>query len=85
MLEGAELTKQFDGGAGSLVVDVTDKGEVSVSASYNKDLEGFANVKTTLELQSNIFIIAEKIAAKTAATWDDAAVVGLKKLLGIAQ
>lgn len=83
MLEGEEINKSYDNGAGHLIVDVDDKGGVKLSNVYEKDLDGFAKVKNTTELESNIFIIAEKIAAKTAHTWDDQAIAGLKSLLGI--
>jgi hypothetical protein len=83
VLEGQEVSKEFDGGAGKLIVDVDDKGAVKMSAMYDKDLDGFAKVKSSLELESNIFMIAEKIAAKTGTTWDDKAIAGIKSLLGI--
>lgn len=83
MLEGVEVQKEFDNGAGKITVDVDDKGSVKVSATYSKDLDGFAKVNSTTEVESNIFMIAEKIAAKTATPWDDKAVAGLKSLLGI--
>lgn len=82
-MEGNELEKDFDNGAGKLIVDVDDKGSVKVSATYEKDLDGFAKVKSSNEVETNIFLIAEKIAAKTATPWDDKAIAGLKSLLGI--
>jgi hypothetical protein len=82
-LEGAELEKEYDAGAGKLVVDVTDKGEIKFSNVYAKDLGGFAKVKNITEVESNIFMIAEAIAKKTATEWDDKAIAGLKSILGI--
>jgi len=83
MLDGLEVDQKFDNGAGSLIVDVDDKGGVILKTAYEKDVDGFAKVKSSLELESNIFTIAEKIAWKTQQTWDDKAVAGLKSLLGI--
>jgi len=83
MLDGLEVDQKFDNGAGSLIVDVDDKGGVILKTAYEKDVDGFAKVKSSLELESNIFTIAEKIALKTQQTWDDKAVAGLKSLLGI--
>lgn len=83
MLEGNEVEKVFDGGAGKLVVDADDRGSVKVELVYEKDVDGYAKVKTSNSLETNVFNIAEKIAAKTKATWDDSAIAALKKLLGI--
>lgn len=83
MLEGKEVEKTFDGGAGKVSVDVTDKGAVLVELAYEKDLDGYAKVKSSNSVETDIFRIAAKIAAKTETTWDDKAVEGLKKLLGI--
>lgn len=83
MLEGNEVQKEFDGGAGKAVIDVDDKGGVKLSVSYVKDVDGLAKVKSISEIESNIFAIAEKIAAKTSTTWDDKAIAGIKSLLGI--
>jgi hypothetical protein len=82
MLEGNEIEKEYDGGAGKVIVDVTDKGAVKISNVYSKDL-GLAKISNTTEVETNIFKIAESIAAKTATEWDDKAVAGLKSLLGI--
>lgn len=83
MLEGAEVEKVYDGGAGKVIVDVDDKGAVLVSNTYKKDLDGYAEVESVTSMKSNIFKIAEKIAAKTKTTWDDTAIAALKEILGI--
>ncbi len=82
-LEGNELEKVYDGGAGKMFVDVTDTGSVKLGNVYEKDLGGFAKVKSVTELESNIFMIAKAITAKTETVWDDMAVEGLMKILGI--
>ena len=82
-LEGREVEKKFDSNAGEVFVDVNDKGAISFGVSYDKDLDGFAKVKAVISLESNIFTIAEKIAAKTATPFDDSAIAGIKSLLGI--
>jgi hypothetical protein len=87
MLQGNEFEKEFDNGAGKMFVDVDSKGKVVIALNYNKeqDLGGMAQVKAgvALSAQTDIFVIAEKLAAKTEAKWDDAAIVALKNLLGI--
>lgn len=83
ILEGNEIEKEYDGGAGKLIVDVDNKGGVVLSNTYKKDLDGFAEVESITNMRSNIFVIAEKIAAKTETQWDDKAIAGLKSLLGI--
>lgn len=83
MLEGNELEKEYDNGAGKLIVDVTADGGVKLSNVYQKDLNGYAKVKASVELESDIFMIAESIAKKTSTEWDDKAIAGLKSLLGI--
>lgn len=83
VFEGNEVEKTYDDGAGVLIVDVDDKGGVLLSNTYKKNLDGFADVESTTVLKSNIFLIAEKIAAQTETTWDDKAIAGLKSLLGI--
>lgn len=82
-LEGKEVDVKFDNGAGSIVVDVNDKGDVVLGVEYAKDLDGFAKVKAGISAETNILNIAEKIAAKTATPFDDNAVKLLKSLLGI--
>ncbi len=80
MLEGKELEGTFEGGGYS--VDVDDKGSVKVEATFAKDF-GVGKVSTVNALETNIFKIAEAIAAKTETTWDDKAVATLERLLGI--
>lgn len=83
MLDGNEVEKVYDDGAGKVIVDVDAKGGVLVSNTYQKDLDGYATVKSVTEIESNIFVIAEKIAAKTKTEWDDKAIAALKSILGI--
>jgi len=85
MLEGKEVDYKFDKDAGELFVDVTAKGTVEVGFNYVKDLNGFAKFKLLNSVETNIFDIAEKICAKTKTPYDDAAVKGLKQLLGISE
>lgn len=83
MMEGKEVDQKFDNGAGSLVVDVDDKGGVSLGVEYSKDLDVYGKAKASISLETNIFVIAEQIAKKTEMDWDDKAVAGLEALLGI--
>lgn len=81
MLEGNELEGKI-GDVGSYALDVDDKGSVKFTATVSKDF-GYATVESSNSLSSNIFSIAEEIAKKTSATWDDSVVASLKSLLGI--
>jgi hypothetical protein len=87
MLEGKEVDIKFDGEAGQAFVDVDAQGGVVLAIGYNKeiDLAGMAKItaKNEVKAETNIFTIAEKIAAKTGTPVDDMFVAGLKKLLGI--
>ena len=83
VLSGKEVDKSFDNGAGNAFIDVDAQGGVKIGLSYNKDLDGFANVKAEISADTNIFKIASKIAEKTATPVDDALLNGLKQLLGI--
>lgn len=87
MLEGKEFSQKFDGDAGEAFLDVDAQGKVVVGLSYKKeiDLDGYAVVKANNEnsLETDIFKIAEKIAAKTETKVDDMFIAGLKNLLGI--
>lgn len=82
-LEGNELEKSYDAGAGKVVLDVNDKGQIKLSNEYVKDLDGYAKIKSVTEIETDIFVVAAKIAAKTESKWDDTAIAGLKSLLGI--
>lgn len=81
MLEGNEIEKKFDGG--EFVFDADDQGGVKASTTYSKDFDGYAKAEASVAFSFNVFNIAEKIAAKTETPWDDTAIAGLKKLLGI--
>lgn len=87
MLEGKEFSKKFDGEAGEAFVDVDAQGKVVIGLNYSKeiDLDGYAVVKANNvnSIETDIFKIAEKIAAKTETKVDDMFVAGLKNLLGI--
>lgn len=83
MLEGKEVEKTFDDGAGQLTVDVDAKGGVKLELTYKKDVEGYVTVKSSNVIETNIFTIAEKIAKETKVTWDDAAIALFKRLLGV--
>lgn len=82
-LEGNEIEKKFDNG--EVILDVDAQGNVKLIGSYKQEVEGLAKVKSSLEVESNIFKIAEKIAAQTQTPFDDQAIAGIKKILGIAE
>jgi len=84
MLDGKEISKEFDGGAGKFEVDVDAAGGVVVEVAYKKDVEnGLVEVESSNKVKTNIFLLAEKITAKTGTTWDDKAIAMLKSALGI--
>lgn len=83
MLEGNELEKEYDGGAGKIIVDVDDKGKVKISNEYNKVVNSVLTVKSLTTVETDIFAILEKITEKTDTKFDDKLVAGIKALLGI--
>ena len=88
ILEGNEVEKTFDNGAGKALVNVEKDGSVVVSFSYKKDVDvdGYAKASANVELkaETNFFDIAQKLAAKTETKFDDTVVAGIKALLGMA-
>lgn len=84
VLEGNELEKSYDNGAGKVILDVDAAGSVKLSNVYEKAVEGgLAKIKSVTEIETNIFVLAEAIAKKTETTLDDKAVAGIKAILGI--
>jgi hypothetical protein len=81
MLEGKELEGKI-GDVGSYSLDVDMTGNVTVAVSVAKDFGG-AKVSSTNGVEVHIFTLLEKLAAKTAATWDDAAIAKIKALLNL--
>lgn len=82
-LEGNELEGKI-GDVGSYAVDVDDKGKVKVTLTIDKDM-GLGKVSASVIVETDLFKIAEQLAAKTATPWDDEAIKALEKLLGINQ
>lgn len=78
-----EIKNEYDGGAGVLIVDVSETGGVVVSNTYSKDIDGLVKVSSETKVETSVFAILERIAAKTSTTWDDKAIAGVKSLLGI--
>ena len=81
MLEGKEVQGKI-GDIGTYEIDIDAKGAVKFSVSINKDF-GFGKLSSTNSMDTNVFTIAEEIAKKTKTTWDDKAIAGIKKILGI--
>lgn len=84
LLEGKEVDKEFDGGAGKYYVDVEANGKIEVGMSYEKDLDGYAKVSSANKIETNIFDVARKIAAKNNVSWDETLINTLESILGIA-
>lgn len=83
MLEGNEVDIKFDNNAGEVTVDVDTSGNIAVGVTYAKDIDSWVKPEVTVKVSTNIITVLEKIAAKTSATWDDAAVASIKKILNI--
>lgn len=81
MLEGKEFEGKI-GDVGGYSVDVDDKGSVAVAVTVDKDF-GVAKVKSVNSVETNIFTLAEQIAAKNGIKWLADATAMLEKLLGI--
>lgn len=82
MLEGNEVDKTFAQGNGHVIVDVTAEGSVMLTAKYDQAF-AYGNVQSMVQVSTDIFKIAETLAARTSTTWDDKAIQGLKDILGI--
>lgn len=81
MLEGKEVDVKL-GDVGSASVDVDKNGKVVVSIVAAKELEGI-KLKSENSAEIELFVILEKVAAKTEAKWDDAVVAQVKAILGL--
>jgi hypothetical protein len=81
MLEGKELEGKI-GEVGSYSVDVDKTGLVKLEVSASKELEGI-KLNSSNSAEISIFVLLEKVAQKTEAKWDDAAVAQLKALLNL--
>ncbi len=71
MLEGNELEKQFDNGAGLVVVDVDAAGNALIKVSYGKEVVDGITVSSTNELKINALVLVEMIVKKTPTQVDD--------------
>ncbi len=83
ILDGKEVDKEFDGGAGKYHVDVEANGKIEVGMSYEKDLDGYAKVSSANKIETHIFDVARKICAKNNVTWDETVLNTLESLLGM--
>ena len=81
MLEGKELEGKI-GEVGSYSVDVDKNGLVKLEVLASKELEGI-KLNSANSAEISIFVLLEKVAAKTEAKWDDAVVAQLKAILGL--
>lgn len=81
MLEGKELEGKI-GDSGGYSVDVDDKGGIKIDVNYAQDF-GSGKFNSSVGLETNVFNIAEAIAAKTKTPYDDQVIAKIKALLGI--
>lgn len=81
MLEGKELEGKI-GEVGSYSVDVDKNGLVKLEVLASKELEGI-KLNSANSAEISIFVLLEKVAAKTEAKWDDSVVAQLKAILGL--
>lgn len=81
MLEGKELEGKI-GEVGEYFVDVEKNGQVTISLTAKKELEGVL-VSSENKAVVNVITLLEKVAAKTEAKWDEAVVAQIKTILGL--
>lgn len=81
MLEGKELEGKI-GEVGEYFVDVEKNGQVTISLTAKKELEGVL-VSSENKAVVNVITLLEKVAAKTEAKWDEAVVDQIKTILGL--
>jgi len=81
MLEGKELEGKV-GEVGEYFVDVEKNGQVTISLTAKKELEGVL-VSSENKAVVNVITLLEKVAAKTEAKWDEAVVAQIKTILGL--
>lgn len=81
MLEGKELEGKI-GEVGEYFVDVEKTGQVTISLTAKKELEGVL-VSSENKAVVNVITLLEKVTAKTEAKWDEAVVAQIKTVLGL--
>ena len=79
MLEGNELEKQFDNGAGLVVVDVDAAGKALIKVAYGKEVIDGVSVNSTIELKVDALVLIEMIVNKTPSQYDDKLLEIIKK------
>ena len=79
MLEGNELEKQFDNGAGLVVVDVDAAGKALIKVAYGKEVVDGVSVNSTIELKVDALVLVEMIVNKTPTQYDDKLLEIIKK------
>ena len=79
MLEGNELEKQFDNGAGVVVVDVDAAGKALIKVAYGKEVIDGVSVNSTIELKVDALVLIEMIVNKTPSQYDDKLLEIIKK------
>ena len=79
MLEGNELEKQFDNGAGVVVVDVDAAGKALIKVAYGKEVIDGVSVNSTIELKVDALVLVEMIVNKTPTQYDNKLLEIIKK------
>lgn len=79
MLEGNELEKQFDNGAGFVVVDVDAAGKALIKVAYGKEVIDGVSVNSTIELKVDALVLIEMIVNKTPSQYDNKLLEIIKK------
>ena len=79
MLEGNELEKQFDNGAGIVVVDVDAAGKALIKVAYGKEVVEGVSVNSTIELKVDALVLIEMIVNKTPTQYDNKLLEIIKK------
>ena len=82
MLEGKELEGKISD-FGDYFIDADKSGKVVISLSAKKQIDDHTLVSSENKVETDIFKILEKIAAKTETTLDDKAISGIKAILNM--
>lgn len=81
ILEGKEVEVKI-GEVGEVTVDVEKTGMVKIAITAHKEIEG-VKLASANSAEISLFVLLEKVAAKTEAKWDDAVVAQVKAILGL--
>lgn len=82
ILEGKEVEGKI-GDVADYYIDVDEAGKVVVSLIAKKVIDSHTSLSSENKVETDLFVILEKITAKTKTTLDDKAVATIKAILGM--